>query len=139
MFQAPPLLARPCSSISSHQTPCLCLTRSVQFYLAPARGLGLVWGFRALPDLMPPQTLRKPISKAIRQSDIQHLDIRQPDTRPYTNKEQKKTINPKQGKAQTGPPSHGKTKMARASGMSQNRSTYPRNIKFQLAGASLGI
>ena len=56
--------------------------------------------------------------------------IRHPTTRqPTSHKEQQKPINPKQGKAKTGPPSHGGTAMARASRMPRCRSTCPRNAK----------
>ena len=109
----------------------------------------LVWGFCAQPDLILPQKLRKPISKAIRQpdirqsdirqsdirqSDIRQSDIRQSDNRPYTKK-QRKPITPKQGKEQPGPPSHGETAMARAIRMSRCRSTRPRNAKFSNRGS----
>ena len=103
------------------------------FFSARAGVVGLVWGFCALLDLKLSQTLRKPISKAIRQSDI-----RQFDNRPYTKK-QLKPINPKQDKAKPGPPSHGETTMARTNGMSRCRRTCPRNIAFQLTEASLGL
>ena len=108
-------------SLSRHQAPCFCLTRPVYIFFSAGAGVvGLVWGFCALPDLILPLTLRKPISKAIRQPDI-----RQPD-----NPTIRKPINPKQGKAQPGPPNHGETTMARANGMSQDRSTYPRNVQI---------
>ena len=74
--------------------------------------MGLVWGFCALPVLMLPRTLRKPIFKVIRHPTIRNPTIRHPIIRPYTKK-QRKPINPKQGKSKPGPPSHGETTMAR--------------------------
>ena len=135
-FNHPPLLTRPCSSLSRHQTQCLCLTRPINVFLGAGAGagaVGFVWGFCALPDLMPPKNAAETISKAIRKSDIRQTDIRQPNNQPHIKK-QRKTINRKQGKAQPGPPSHGETATARASRMSRCRSTCPRNAKFSNRG-----
>ena len=88
-------------SLSRHQNECLCLTRPVymhSFYSAGAGFVGLVWGLCALPDLMPPPTLRKPISKAIRHSDNRQFNIPQSDIRQPAPKQKEKKLTQSRAK-----------------------------------------
>ena len=61
--------------------------------------------------------------------------IRKSDNRPNTKK-QRKTINPKQGKAKPGPPSHGEMAMALDNGMPRCRSKCQRNVKISNRGSA---
>ena len=80
-FTHPPTDTSMLFSLRTSRTMHVFYSPHIYFLSTDAGVVGLGLGFCALPGLILPQALRKPVSKAIRQSDIRQSDIRQSDIR----------------------------------------------------------
>ena len=122
-FKRPPTDAFMLFSLKAPNTMLVFNSPRVFFFSARAGVVGKTFPNAAETHFQSNPTIRHPT--------IRHPTIRQPTL----HKETRKPINPKQGKAHPGPPSHGETAMARANRMSQDRSTCPRNVKISTRGS----